>query len=212
MISGGTSLSQQCSCTWVMQGWSPGNVKSGINGTNAAWEAPSPPAPPWHRHRTRPAADTIHQELHNWFVWWSFGSYTNCWFFYFFFNGKKSARGEMQMKEATAGKRFGKWLRANKTETVQKEWLQSGGRLQQIQLAASRKGFHRSCRVNLSIFEYLIQENHRGKLFNNVMFEVSERRIPTLWILLLHLFSCHFYLLKPLELLILSHIATTLAQ
>lgn len=42
-------------------------------------------------------------------------------FFIFFFNGKKSARGEMQMKEATAGKRFGKWLRANKTETVQKE-------------------------------------------------------------------------------------------
>lgn len=42
-------------------------------------------------------------------------------FILFFFNGKKSARGEMQLKEATAGKRSGKWLRANKTETVQKE-------------------------------------------------------------------------------------------
>lgn len=29
MIFGGTSLSQQCCCTWMMLGWGTGNVKSG---------------------------------------------------------------------------------------------------------------------------------------------------------------------------------------
>lgn len=57
-----------------------------------------------------------------------------------------------------------------------------------------------------------MKENHRGMLFNTVMFKVSQRKIPTLQILLLHLFSCQSYLLKPLELLILSNVATTLAQ
>lgn len=62
-----------------------GMLNLGTNGTNAAWEPPSPRAPPWERHSTHPAADTIHQEFHNWFVWWSFGSCTNCcWCFFFF--------------------------------------------------------------------------------------------------------------------------------
>lgn len=75
MIFGETSVSQQCSRTWVILGM----LNLGTNGTNAAWETLSPPAPPWERHRTPPAAGTIHQELLN---WWSFGSCTNCcWFF-----------------------------------------------------------------------------------------------------------------------------------
>lgn len=40
----------------------------------------------------------------------------------------------------------------------------------------------------------------------------TKLKIPTPKISLLNLLSCQFYLFKPLELLVLSNVATTLAQ
>lgn len=129
--------------TWMMLGWGPGNVKSGnkwnkgsLGGTFPLGKAQNTPSS-WHHPPGVPQLVCL-------LIFWQLYKLL---LGFFFLQGKLLPEVKWAMgNENQAGKRFGKWLRANKTEIVQKEWLHWDGRLQQIQLAASRKGCHRSCR------------------------------------------------------------------
>lgn len=82
MIFGGTSLSQQCSCTWMMLGWGPGNVKFGNKRDKCCLGSTFPSSSPLGEAQNTPSSWHHPPELHNWFVCWSLGSCTNCWVFF----------------------------------------------------------------------------------------------------------------------------------
>jgi len=95
--------------------------------------------------------------------------------------------------------------------------LHKVGKLQQIPLAASSNKLHSIYR-NFFLKYSTNEQKAIGKTvlscldYQRARGSCTKFKIPTPKASFLNLLSCQFYLIKPLELLILSNVATTLAQ